>query len=94
MERLPSKSAAELAWQYSDQGAALGAIHPVKVRRMFQRTYVAVPKEEWEFARAAGLNISPEQNLMSYEEMEEAEDEVFMEYCQQCCPNLYTVLTS
>ncbi len=29
---------------------------------------------------------------MSYEEMQEAEDEMFMLYCQERCPALYSVL--
>jgi hypothetical protein len=93
MEKLPPQTAMELAWQYSQQGAALGAIHPQIMRKMFERTHVAVPKEEWELARAAGLDISPEQELMSYEETEEAENEVFMAYCQECCPSFYSILT-
>jgi hypothetical protein len=94
MEKLPPKTVMELAWQYSQQGAALGAIHPQLVRKMFERTHVAVPKEEWEFYREIGLDISPEQVLMSYEEVEEAEDGVFMAYGQECCPSLYSILSS
>jgi hypothetical protein len=94
MEKLPTETAAELAWQYSQQGAALGATYPQIMREMFGRTHVAVPKEEWEFARSAGLDISSEQMLMSYEDVEEAENEVFMAYCQECCPSLYSILAS
>ena len=94
MEKVPRDTAEELAWQYSTDGAALGAIYPNMVRKMFERTHAPVSKEKWDFARAAGLDISPEQILMSYEETEEAENEVFMAYCQECCPSLYSILKS
>jgi hypothetical protein len=92
MDKIKPETAAELAWQYAEQGAALGAIYPHVVRKMFERTHAAVPKEKWERAHAAGLDIPPEQDRMSYEEVEEGEDEVFMAYCRECCPNLYSIL--
>jgi hypothetical protein len=92
IEKIKPENAAELAWQYAQQGAALGAIYPHIVRKMFEQTHAAVPKKDWEQARAAGLDVPPEQDLMSYEEVEEGEDEVFMAYCRECCPNLYTIL--
>jgi hypothetical protein len=94
MEKIDPKTAAELAWQYSEQGAALGAIYPHIVRKMFEQTHAVVPKDDWEQARAAGLDIPPEQDVMSYEETEKGEDEVFMAYCQECCPNLHSILTA
>lgn len=78
MEKLRPNTAQDRAWQYSEQGAALGAMYPRIVRRMFEQTHAGVSKEGWERAHAAGLNIPPEQNQMSYEETEEAEDEAFM----------------
>jgi hypothetical protein len=94
MEKMDAQTAMELARQYSQQGAALGATYPHVVRKIFERTHATVPKEEWEQARAAGLNIPPEQEQMSYEETEEGEDEVFMAYCRECCPDLYSILTA
>ena len=94
MEKIDPETAAQLAWQYSQQGAALGATYPHIVRKMFEQTHAAVPKEDWEQALAAGLDIPPEQDLMSYEETEEGEDEVFMAYCQECCPSLYSILSA
>lgn len=91
MEKVKPKTAEELAWQYAEQGAALGAFHPHVLREMFQRTYAAVPQEIWERASAGGL-VPPEQDVMTYEEVEEGEDEVFMAYCRQCCPNLCSIL--
>ncbi|MFX0199861.1 MAG: hypothetical protein ACFFCW_27375 [Candidatus Hodarchaeota archaeon] len=91
MEKITPETAEELAWQYALDGAALGAIYPDVLREMFQRTHAEVPKGIWERARASGLDIPPEQDLMSYEEFEEDEDEVFMAYCRECCPNLYSI---
>lgn len=92
MEKLDPNTAQELAWQYSEQGAALGAIYPQIVQKMFELTHAAVSKEEWEFAHTAGLNIPSKQDIMSYEETEEAENDIFMEYCQECCPDHYSIL--
>ena len=92
MEKLSPDTMEELAWQYSEQGAALGAIHPQVIKNMFNHTHSEVPKEKWELARSAGVNIPPEQDMMTYEETEQGENEVFMEYCQQCCPELYSIL--
>ena len=44
MNKLPTDTAQELAWQYSQQGAALGITYPDIVRRMFEQTHAAVPK--------------------------------------------------
>lgn len=91
-DKLPPSTAEELAWQYSESGAALGAIYPQVVRQMFIHTHAPVPKEKWQRMRAAGLNIPPEQDVMSFEETEQGENEAFMVYCRECCPNLYVVL--
>lgn len=93
MEKVDPGTAEELIWQYSIQGAALGSLYPERIRSIFERTHKRVPKEEWERAHSAGLNIPKEQDVMSYEEVEEAEDEVFMRYCQECRPDLYPVLS-
>ena len=92
MEKLPPETAEEIAWQYSDQGAALGAIHPHIIREMFDHTHKEVPKEKLELARSAGLNIPAEQDIITYEEIENGENEVFMEYCRDCCPQFYSIL--
>lgn len=93
MKKLPSNIAEEQAWLYSVQGSALGAIYPHIIKRMFDQTYAAVPKENWERLHYAGLNIPPEQDLMNYEETEEGENEAFMDYCRECCPDLYSILS-
>jgi hypothetical protein len=92
MDKLTPANAENLAWEFSSDGAVLGAIQPDMVRRMFDRTHAPFPKEKWERMRPAGLNIPPEQDVMSYEETEEGENKEFMAYCQQCCPDLYSVL--
>ena len=94
MEKVKPGTAAEIAWQYAEQGAALGAICPEIVRKMFEWTHAAVPKGDWELARSAGLNIPREQDPMSYDETEKGEDEVFSAYCQECFPDLLPLLTS
>ena len=92
MEKIKPDTAEELAWQYAQEGAALGAIYPDIVRKIFEQTHVAIPKEKWDLAHASGLDIPPEQDLMSYEEVEVAENDLFMVYCRKCCPKLYSTL--
>ena len=87
-------TAAEVAWQHARDAAALGAIHPHAVRQMFERTHARIPEGKWEQARAAGVDIPPVQDVTSYEEVERDEDELFMAYCSECCPDLYSVLTA
>lgn len=94
MKKMKPEPAVELAWQYARDGAALGAIYPEVLREMFERTYTAHSKEDWERWHAFGLDIPPTQERMSYEEVEEGEDEEFMAYCRECCPNIYHMLTA
>lgn len=89
MDRLPLTTAAELGWQYAEQGAALGAIHPHLLRAMFERTYALRPKEEWEQAYAAGLDIPERQDVETYEDAEETENKQFIDYCQDARPDHY-----
>jgi hypothetical protein len=94
LEKLPPDTATKLSWQYAQQGSALGAIYPGIIQDMFALTHAPVPEEEWNLARAAGLDIPAAQDRMTYEDIEDAEDAVFMEYCQKCCPDLHAVLTA
>ena len=94
LDRIPPNTAEELAWQYADLGAALGSMNPDIIRSMFELQHAPRSKEEWDWARAAGLDLPPEQDIMTYEEIEEAENGVFIVYCQQCCPVLHTLLLS
>jgi len=79
-------------YQYSEQGAALGAIHPHIMRQMFERTHSLHSKDNWEKAHKAGLDISPVEEITGYEEVEADENSLFMEYCKECCPNLHAIL--
>ncbi len=93
LDKIAPESAVDLVRRYAEEGAALGAIYPDVFRKMYERSYAAVPKKQWDEARAAGLNIPSEQAFIRYEELEEADNEVFMAYCQKCCPDLYAILS-
>lgn len=93
MNRLPPDAVEELAFQYSVQGVALGAIYPQIVRGMFATTHASVPKVRWDLYHAAELNIPKNQDLGSYEEAETDENEPFMEYCGKYRPDLYAALS-
>lgn len=80
--------------EYATAGAALGALYPEEMRKVFERTHDPVTQERWELMRSASLAISPSQDLMSWEESQEEEDAQFMAYCEECCPSLYPALTA
>jgi hypothetical protein len=86
------ENAETITKQFSTYGAALGAIYPDIIKKMYAKTHSEVAKEEWSKFYVAGLNISPKQGLMSYEETEKLENDAFMDYCRDCCPDLRSVL--
>lgn len=92
-QKVPVETAEEQAWTYTTDGAAVGVTLPQLAREMFDRTHVPVPDGEWATARAAGLDIPSEQDTMSYEDVEEAENALFLEYCKECCHDLYSSLS-
>ena len=94
MSKLSSETATAAAWLDAMDGAAIGALHPDLIREMFARSNAPRSKENWDRARAAGLDIPPEQDVMTYEEVEKAENEMFMHYCRECCPDLYAILNA
>ncbi len=91
--RIDPAVASKYAWQYAESGAATGAIQPQTLRRMFDKTHTPVPEATWGQALAAGVAVPPVEEASSYEEVELDEDALFMAYCQECCPDLYSVLT-
>src|SRR5260370_33240189 len=82
-QKVPRKIALANALDYASGGAALGATRPDVLRAMFERTYAPVPKEQWQQAYAAGLDIGPEQPRTTYAEAEDTENKNFMEYCRE-----------
>jgi hypothetical protein len=93
LDKIAAETAVDIMRRYAVEGSALGAIYPDVLRKMYERSYAAVPKKQWDEARGAGLNIPPEQVSIRYEELREADNEVFMAYCQKCCPDLYSILS-
>ncbi|MCH8274821.1 MAG: hypothetical protein IH851_08525 [Armatimonadetes bacterium] len=81
-----------MLWQFAEEGAILGAMHPERAHRLYERMHAPRDQAAWDRARAAGLDIPEKQDIMTYEECEEGENEAFMAYCDQCAPSLYAVL--
>jgi hypothetical protein len=92
LDKMTPETAVDIVRRYAVEGAALGTIYPDVLRKMYERSHSAVPKEQWDFARRAGLDILAEESLINYDELREADNEVFMAYCHKCCPDLYTIL--
>ena len=57
MDKFSPETAEDLACQYAEQGAAVGAMYPDIMRSMFERTYAPVAEEKWAQAYAAVLDI-------------------------------------
>lgn len=91
-EKLQSETVEELSYQFSIQGAALGAITPHIIKEMFNRTHEEVPKEDWKLAYDLGLNIPSEQEKINYEDTLKVENDLFVLYCKECCPENYIIL--
>jgi|SRR5579871_857082 len=92
-DKLPSKTAIILSWQFASDGCALGAIFPKIVREMYLRLYTdRGDKEDWERARDAGLDIPAWEDRVTFEEFREEEDERFMAFHRQHQPDLYSML--
>ena len=93
MDKFSPDVAAKNAWFYARNGAALGTMAPDVVRAMFERTHASVSNEKWQQMYASGLDIGLEPPLpRSYEEAQEEENKIFMEYCREFYPDLYPVL--
>ena len=90
MDKMQPATAEKMAWEFSSDGAALGAIFPEMIRKMYARTHSVKPY--WDEAYAAGVNIPQRQDLMTYKETEDEETRSFMEYCKHCCPDVYSIL--
>ncbi len=87
-DKIPPHVAAKNAWFYAEDGAALGAVAPDVVRAMFERTHVPVPQEKWQQMLDSGLDVGPEPLApRSYEDDQEKENKIFMEYCPEFSPD-------
>lgn len=94
LKKMEPDNATVMLWEYCLQGAALGLFHVDVARDMFDRSNQRRPQEEWDQARAAGLDIPAEQTVLTYDEVEHCEDEAFMSYCRECRPEVYPALAT
>lgn len=92
MQKLDLETSLSMIWQFAEQGAILGAADPIAARAVFDQTHAPRDQADWDRDRAAGLDIPEKQDVMSWEEVQEGENEGFMAYCQQCAPSLYAAL--
>lgn len=90
--KIPLSTGISLLWHYAAQGTILGASHPEIARALFDCTHAPGNQAEYVRARAAGLDIPERQDTVSWEDVEEYENDGFMAYCQQCAPSLFKVL--
>jgi len=105
MTKTPPDTSIELMWQFAVDGASIGVKNPELIPIWYNRTNIQTPQAEWDLARSMGpdiphlansigIDIPPEEDVMSYEEVEEAENGLFMAYCQECCPDLHFIINS
>lgn len=86
--------AAQMLWNFAQDGAVFGAIHPDRFRVLWEEMYKRQDERSWRLAHASGLDIPEQQDVMTYDEAEQGEVESFLDYCQQCAPSLYVSLSS
>jgi len=91
MNKLDSESVIAGAWMDALDGAAIGVVHPDLVRDMFALSHAPRTKESWDHA-FQGVRYDYTTSIMTYEELEKAEDESFMHYCKECCLDFYAIL--
>lgn len=94
MQKIKLDSAAHMCYNYAQGGSVLGALQPDHFKQLFEETHKKADEESWQRFRAAGLDIPEQQDVMTYDEVEQEENESFMAYCQQCAPSLYVSLSS
>ena len=94
MRKVKPETAIQMCWNYAEAGTVLGATEPSEFRRLFEETNKKVDEGSWQFARASGLDIPEQQDVMTYDEVEQEEAESFLDYCQQYAPSLYVPLSS
>jgi len=92
--KIPPEIVVENSWQHSRDGVAIGIIDLETFISMFNRSNRIISEEKWKHARAMGLDIPEKQDILSYNETEVIENNLFMEYCQQVRPDLYNIIIS
>jgi hypothetical protein len=104
IKKVSPETAYKDIWQYAVDGAALGIKNPDLIRRMHKHSYIPTPKEKWDLVRrigpsiphlanSIGMDLPPAEDLLTYDEAEEAVNGLFMIYCKEICPDLLNVLT-
>ncbi|MDO8586141.1 MAG: hypothetical protein Q7T82_03795 [Armatimonadota bacterium] len=93
MQKIKPETAMQMCWNYARDGSALGAIHPDHFRRLFEETNKKADEESWQSARAMGVDIPEQQDVITYDEVEQGESESFLDYLRQYAPHLYASLS-
>jgi hypothetical protein len=94
MTKVSVEVASAMFLEFAEQGVVLGASDPEVTRDLFERTHAAKSSEGWAKVRAAGLDVPEHQDVMTYSAVESAENEAFMAYCEECCPEHFKTLRS
>ena len=90
--KIPIEVALESSWFYAIDGVATGILNPKIIQTMFKNTNTFIPKEDWKIAHDSGLEIPSKQEILTYNEVTEEENESFINYCQFARPELYKIL--
>jgi|WetSurMetagenome_2_1015567.scaffolds.fasta_scaffold61177_3 hypothetical protein len=93
MQKIKPELAIQICQHYAVDGSALGAIHPDQFKRLFEGTHTKADDESWQRARASGLDIPEQQNVLRYDEAEQEAVEMFLAYCEQYASALYGSLS-
>lgn len=93
-QKLSPDAVLEYSLMMADTGAAIAGTQPKVAREMFALQHAPRDQKSWDAARAAGVDLPPTQDIMSWDDAVDAELPLFREYCKQCCPDYLRVFQS
>ncbi len=85
--KMNPNDASNLASFWGVQGASLGLNYPYIVEELFEGSYKPNPK--WKEARELGLDIAPEQPIVSIEEATKDATQLLKEFTEQYYPEFF-----
>ena len=86
-DKLSQEQALETIAVYMYEGTALGLCDPKLFRELYDWPLTNFDRENWDQARAAGLDIPESPDQVPFEELQNDLVQMFTEYCAEFCPN-------
>lgn len=85
-------TASTLAGDYFAQGLSLGLCNPSLAMTLYDLEHAPKDQAAWALAKASGLNIPRQQDVIPYAEFESTMREMLLEWCKEFRPDLLSHL--